>query len=880
MIRSEYIHFLQTLTEEDMSAGVRKVANLVLDNLDTLIPLSTSQGQRIKMVVKLAQTNWITISKDIQSTQQQATTQTCPFTKLKSLSVGPFRGFAKREDFDLASQLVLIYGPNGTGKSSFCEALEFGLLGNVAEAESKRFRNQQGYLKNAHTDSFTPPTLVGSDSQGNDISISANEALYRFCFVEKNRIDNFSRIAAQAPAKQTELISTLFGLDAFTDFVRNFTETIDNKYIDLEGVKAKKLAKEQETLAGDQQQLNTTIPEEIQNVEKEEKELSQEYRKDCAFSNMVAELNGTEDKTGRTKQLEEELQKQLPQKSNVTSAKLEALKQSIETDLNELEAKQDELSKASQQVSFKQLYESVTKVQKSSPDQCPACQTPLAQVKVNPFDHADDELKKLEHLGNLQEETKTIQSDIDTSLNKLSGLINTCCFLHQETNPLSVVQVADEKTATIDWWKSLLQESENGTTSLKDLEKQVKQLENADKEIDKDEKERVEKSAELNRLRGFEEKIVKLKTRRETASGTKKKIEKTIDKFNKENAQLIADAEAEKSLVAQNQTIATAYATFVKKLNAYQNGLPAQLVADLGEKVVELYNAFNRNDTEQEKLANIRLPLSQSQRLEISFKKDSKKYFDALHILSEGHIRCVGLAILTAKNLKENCPLLIFDDPVNAIDDEHRQAIRETLFVDDCFKGKQLVIAVHGEEFFNRTHQIIGKEAAKKAHSYLFSTKEDHHIRVNSLSRPKNYVLAAREYYCSGEYRDSLMSARRALENLTEVAWYHYGKYCDKSDKPISVARRAPNQPWDLRYLAENLNSKFHKSKADIPNKDKVTSSLATVLGPNATQPPWTYLNKGTHDETDLPEFEQEVVNQIVTALEELDAVLNVQEAL
>jgi DNA sulfur modification protein DndD len=51
--------------------------------------------------------------------------------------------------------------------------------------------------------------------------------------VEKNRIDNFSRIAAQVPAKQTELISTLFGLESFTEFVRNFTVEIDEKYIDL-----------------------------------------------------------------------------------------------------------------------------------------------------------------------------------------------------------------------------------------------------------------------------------------------------------------------------------------------------------------------------------------------------------------------------------------------------------------------------------------------------------------------------------------------------------------------------------------------------------------------------------------------------------------------
>lgn len=877
MIRAEYLRFLQTLTGDTASTDERKLANLVLNHLDELIPLSTAQGQRIKKVVKLAQTNWNITSVDIQPTSQQATNQPIPFTKLKSLSVGPFRGFAKQEDFDLASPLVLIYGPNGTGKSSFCEALEFGLLGSVAEAESKRFRNQHEYIRNAHTKSFTPPALVGLDSQGSDIIISANEALYRFCFVEKNRIDNFSRIAAQAPAKQTELISTLFGLDAFTDFVRNFTDTIDGKYIDLEGVKAKKLAKEREALTGYQQQLTTSISEEIQNIETEEKELAAAYRTECTFSEMVTELQGTEEEIGLIKLIEKELQEQLPQKSNVTVSCLESLKEYLENDISELEAKQDELSKASHKISFKQLYEAVTKVQESSSEQCPACQTPIGQVKVNPFDHANTELKKLEYLGRLQEEVKTIQSGIDTSLNKLSGLINICCSRLQENNPLSVVQILGEKTATIDWWKSLFKTTGDGSSFLKLLEKQINQLEGADKEIDKAVNKRESRQAELNRLRVFGKKTIKLETRRETVNETKKKAEEAIAKFDTENAQLIAEVETEKTIVSQNQTIVNAYATFIQKLNAYKNGLPAQLVEDLGETVVELYNAFNRNDAEHEKLANIRLPLSQNERLRISFNNNPDKDFDALHILSEGHIRCVGLAILTAKNLKENCPLLIFDDPVNAIDDEHRQSIRETLFVDDCFKGKQLVIAVHGEEFFNRTHQIIGKEAAKNAHSYLFSAKQDQHIRVNALNRPKNYVLAARELYDGGEYRDSLMSARRALENLTEVAWYHYGKHCDKTDKPISVARRAPNQPWDLRYLADNLKAKFSKSKADIPNKDKVMSSLTAVLGTDAKQPPWTYLNKGTHDETDLPEFEKEVVNQIVTALEELDAVLNVQ---
>ena len=54
MIRAEYIRFLQTLMGEDVPVDVRKIANLVLQHLDTLIPLSTAQGQRIKKMAKLA----------------------------------------------------------------------------------------------------------------------------------------------------------------------------------------------------------------------------------------------------------------------------------------------------------------------------------------------------------------------------------------------------------------------------------------------------------------------------------------------------------------------------------------------------------------------------------------------------------------------------------------------------------------------------------------------------------------------------------------------------------------------------------------------------------------------------------------------------------
>jgi recombinational DNA repair ATPase RecF len=871
MILSEYRRFTQTLgytTAQD----VRKVANLLLQHWGDLLPLTTAQGQRVKKFVELAQVHWDSISADIQPIPVQVAANTNAIRQLKSLRVGPFRGFAKPEDFDLSSSLVLIYGPNGTGKSSFCESLEYGLLGSVADAESKRFRDQSEYLKNAHANTFSAPVIWATDSQGQDVVVQANEVVYRFCFVEKNRIDSFSRIAAQTPAKQTELISTLFGLDSFNEFVHNFSAEIEAKYIDMIGKKAEMLKQKRQSLAGSEQQKNSNT-EELRKLDAEEITLTSQYREGITFAQMVMELRGDEESTGQIEAMENELQQPLAARSQLTIANLQALQQSIRNDLANAGTKQQALKEAGQQVSFKQLYEAVSQVQASSPAHCPACKTSLQQVAVNPYALASDELKKLQYLAQLQQELKQLNDGISQSLSSLAQVVSTCTGHYSSNNVLTAYHVS---SASVGWWNSLHQILSDNFTPWQHLEAQVRQLEVADKAIAQAAQQRIIKQQQLARLREFDTKITKLQTRRATASTAITSAKQAIADFETENAQLILDAAAETSVVAKNKAIAHAYASFVTKLNGYKDKLPAQLVTDLGDKVVELYNAFNRNDLPGEKLASVRLPLSQNERLRISFQTEPTRWFDALHVLSEGHIRCIGLAILMAKNIKENCPILIFDDPVNAIDDEHRRTIRETLFIDGFFKEKQIILAIHGEEFFNSTHQLIGKEAAKIAESYIFASNHgQHHIQVHSLKRPKNYVLAARELYDTGEYRDALMSARRGLENLCEKAWYYYGKHSDKSDSPISVSRRAPNQPWDLRSLADNLKSKFKSSKAEILNKEQIVNSLSKLLGTDANQPPWTYLNKGTHDETDLPEFDQKIVGEIVIALEQLDTALS-----
>lgn len=425
MIREEYLRFLHTFNVDSTSINAKKIANIILDNLEELTQLSTHQGQRIRRIIALAQLQWDEIRTDITVTDLANSDDLQRIKQLKHMVVGPFRGFSRAEEFHLDSQCVLIYGPNGTGKSSFCEALEYSLLGSVSEAETKRFRDQAEYLKNAHVNQFIPPHIIAKDENEDDVIVEPNPSKHRFCFVEKNRIDNFSRIAAQAPSKQTELISTLFGLEEFTNFVRNFTTEIDGRYIDILGEKNQLLTQKRlELSSAEQIKINNTA--ELETISHEELVLAQQYKNNFSFSLMAKEILGTEDSLGAIHQLEKELQTPVPSKSHLTTSALDTLINNIGTNINQLNIQQQELGLYSQQVSFKQLYEAVIQIQPSNPDSCPACHTPLNQVTINPYQNSQDELNKLQHLAEIQKRIQDIQQIIGQYLYSLAQMLNTC----------------------------------------------------------------------------------------------------------------------------------------------------------------------------------------------------------------------------------------------------------------------------------------------------------------------------------------------------------------------------------------------------------------------------------------------------------------------
>ncbi len=71
--------------------------------------------------------------------------------RLKKLTIKGFRGFNDEQYILLDSNVILVYGLNGSGKSSFTEALEWLFFGEISRQRLSRCKSEyqyEEYLRN------------------------------------------------------------------------------------------------------------------------------------------------------------------------------------------------------------------------------------------------------------------------------------------------------------------------------------------------------------------------------------------------------------------------------------------------------------------------------------------------------------------------------------------------------------------------------------------------------------------------------------------------------------------------------------------------------------------------------------------------------------
>lgn len=876
--RQDFERFIRWLQQDNdqVPEPVRRFANLVLANFDAVAATARQHNNRSQLLARLARADLAQTSAELPPLREAVAPGAWPWVRLRHLTLGPFRGFREPQGIDLSRRLVLCYGPNGSGKSSLCEALEYALRGSVEEAAAKRI-DQARYLANIHAGRFVEPTLTGTDSEGNEVQVRSDEDAFRFFFVEKNRIDNFSRIAASTPARKTDLIATLFGMDQFNDFASHFNESMD-AVLTLETRQQIALAGRRQALRVDESTRDTET-DKLRVEDQAASDYAAAYQDRLTFDGLCG-LVGSDEAPGRLQELDAKLISLPPAIIGITRNRLAQAYARADAEAERALLELRNLQARRSQVSFRDLFAAVQRLRNEHPDRCPACLTPLDQVTSNPFDRADAELVELQEIALLEanaqqaSETATEASrTLRAELRKIEAFLQ----MVEEADSLvgTYVSGLPEVPNTLDWWKAVHTSGEEECGATPSLE-QI--LEVADRGEGQDVRSRQAIDArsadaiEQRRLNDARVWIAEYRTRRRRIVQDAAEARTRIAQWEEANAVLIQQADREAQANLRDRPVKEAYDRFRNQIERFRDHLPGMLMADLNANAMELYNEFNYMDRDEDKLAALQLPMTAEGVIEIAFRGTPERRINALAALSEGHIRCLGLAILLAKAQSVRAPLIVFDDAVNAIDHDHRAGIRAAIFESDRFRNTQIVVTCHSQEFVKDVENCLPRDVRRDCLQYALRHHDgNHQPRLNPDVGSANYLTRARQAMERHDCRDALSFARKALEMFMNKAWKWMESHRVGN---ISIQIEGPTREPQLRALCEALRTHLRGlNMFNHASKDTLLQCLNTILGIPEQNLVWQLLNKGTHEEPNRDDFDVQHVELVLRVLGNIDGI-------
>jgi len=871
-IKSQFYQFIRVLKTDELTPYEIKLINLIAENFDSIASVGTPSGKRATLLNELINKNRKTLKTSLPKIEDKATEITNDIVKIDSIEIENFRGFASKENFDLSKPKILVYGPNGSGKTSFCEAIEFSLLGFLSEADAKRIDVKQ-YITNVNTGKYSHPLIKGENLKGEIVDIVPNPDSYYFCFIEKNRIIDFARYSSKTQGQQENLLATLFGLDEFYSFINGFTENISGK-IQIESQNQKELDKKTLELEGHKQNIKTS-KDLLVDFENQKQKISKKSKLNKKFDDLDLFINGNNGTKGRIVIIDEELQK--PKDKLYIHSSVNELFESInniEKILSTFEVNNTKFEQEKEKINFVELFRLIEKFEDTLSDKCPVCETPVEQVKINPYENAKSKLNELEGIAKIQQERDNAWTNLVLDAYNFTNEFEALNKSADELNILVAVDIPKqlkdfqkEKTEQKNYvrdLKTFFQNIKLNKTNLVQLEQKItttnaisnKHLENQKK-----------LQSEKDNLLEIKKHIDQLKANIKSHGDIVYKAEKVIKNFDATNKSLIAKIKKEEILIDDNKKFVEAYSSLLQKLHQYKSELPLSLVSNLNGLTKDFYNFINHGDSEFELIENIILPSNAGDRIKLTFQDNHEIELDAMHILSEGHTRCLGLSILLSKVVYDKLPFIIFDDIVNAIDHDHRGNIRELLFDNPIINEKQIIITSHSEEYIkdieNKHFTKSGFESERILYAFLKPTSKT----VRKKETTKHYLKKATVHIEDNSYRDCLMECRRVLENLSNNLWKKASK---KYNFQISYKVRIPNAPPDLMGIVNSLKKELTELK--VSDFDNCLQILTWIAGlETSNKQIWNYLNKGTHEESDRDDFDSKIVEEVLEKLTQLE---------
>jgi energy-coupling factor transporter ATP-binding protein EcfA2 len=751
--------------------------------------------------------------------------------KIKNLSIKGLRGIKKEISFPLDGKSILLYGENGSGKSSFTDALEWFYYDKIEHLSSEEIgRKGIEGLRNIHMDDTEDGSIKidYSDSKFNSSKTINPKLSTDYTNTSADFVTFLQELQKeQIILRYRDLVHFILAtkgekLTALSEII-GFSEVIKTRDVLRKSFKAlKKDIKSYNFEAQINYQQNQIIEQLEQNVVSDDQYFGvlNTILNKIALGKTVSKFEDIDSilellKTSDNTQI---IEKQVfLEKIKTTTNQLLIFTVNIKKDYENYYKQYQVISADIEKLNKIKLGSLLTEGERILKDEiikeevCPLCLQPKKKIELlRELQIRIDELQKY------KEEKNTLDVLKSGLLSELTKCENSILNILNDTN----IELEENKLFKI----QLLKTNEE----LKNYQFEVK------KDILKDEKLIVPKELIINN-----DNFIGIEKVANEQIELLKESKKDDDKFDlhskivlSKNAYLdIKKLKKSKKLIENQQyTLEKIYSAFIKKM---ESGFESFLT-HLSKDINDLYIFMNPG----EHIEDISLVSLQKNDefsgITIQFKFYDNEITPPNKYLSESHLNCLGIAfyLTSVKTFNKTNKFFVMDDVISSFDKTHRARFAHLL--NEKFSDYQIILLTHEKDWFDYVSKLV------KGKNWLINTFKHVDKEGPSIDVPLPSLKEQIENQIKTSDMQSLgNNIRRYLECLLKEISNKIGilmrfQYNDKNEDRMpnemltslrSHLNKHPNVTIDCVLVDRLISSVF------IGNKDSHDGSYTVSIG-------------------------------------------------
>ena len=722
--------------------------------------------------------------------------------KINSIKISGIRGIKHPLEINLNKKSILVYGDNGSGKSSITDAFEwfyYDKVGHLISEETGATKGK-GALRNLFLDNTDDATIkiecskpelssqksINSALKIIQTNISADFNDFLKSTQTENLILRYKDLVRFIIATKKEKLDTLQEIIGFSqvgdirDLLRKNAGRIARN-INTARYDNKK-SNQQKILIENFGQNITSAKQffEVANELIKPLKLKIEIKNSKNIKEILKEIESTEDS-----EVINEIS--FLSKINETLSEIAGIIDSINSDYDIYFKSVADLKKEKEKIEKLQILGLLLLGQKLirseiiKDDVCPLCQQEKSKTEL--MFEINQRIEELEELKNEKEKVEQAAKELQLVIQKNANLLNALKsekLFNKEENETIKNQISDLTSA---------------------FEKYITELK---KNILSDEL--LQSSALIMNKSTIQKTADDSKVQAKTLSENQKKnlrlqIHTKLSLATQAYSQYVKIVKEEVVLRRQQLTFETLFAEFIKRQELALNVFLEMFSQDIND----FYTSMNPN----EKVENIKLvPLKDSNddlvgiTIEYDFYDETKS--PPIAYLSESHINCLGLAFYLAsvKAFNKQNKFFILDDIISSFDRPHRT--RFVRLLTSIFNDYQILLFTHEREFY----ELIATEVKSKGWLLqdLHWTKESGTVLKIPLVDYKSQI---EEKFNNRDTNDLGNLIRKYLERQLKAISYEIEAKVAYRNNEFNEKRMAPE-------LLDAVQSKLSKASKEL----------------------------------------------------------------